>query len=164
MPRAAGVLLLGLLAVGALTCSCEEEPGRAPESEVAEGEGKTSAVDSLSERGQGKLDHALMLLLRKGPENPFFSYQAHPREDGTVAYGVLIRTTDPSALRSAGLPVGAVPNGIAPDSAVPDGEAARPNSRDAQVVTARLTTGEIREAAGLEEVLSIANPSEAKPH
>lgn len=185
MSRAAGALLLGLLAIGALTVACRDAPNQDGASGATEGHAETLAVDSpsmgddslskatlaedslskgslsedsLSGEDRKKLDHALRLLLREGPENPFFSYQAHRREDGTVAYGVLIRTTDPSALRPAGLPVGA-----APDVAVPDGRG-QPDSNAAQVVTTRLTTGEIRLASRLEAVVSISNPSEAKPH
>lgn len=170
MLRAADSLLLVAFAVGALTCSCNDAPDQDGGSGDSEGAAETSAVeaspasddslpeptppkDSLSEANRQKLDQALMLLLRRGPENPFFSYQARAREDGTVAYGVLIRTSDPSALRSAGLPVGPVP----------DGEADR-SGDTVHVVTARLAPSEIRRAVQLETVLSVSNPSETEPH
>ena len=170
MPRATGALLIGILSIAAWTCSCTDVPEPNDGNEGAEAVAETSAegsrsagtdslsevspsADSLSEQVRQKLDPALKLLLREGPENPFYSYQASVREGQAVAYSVLIRTRDPSALRSAGLLA----------STVSEGEA-RPDSSAAQVVSTRLTTGEIRQAARLKSVLSISNPAEAEPH
>jgi len=170
MLRAADSLLLVAFAVGALMCSCNDAPDQDGGNKASESAAETSAVeaspasddslpeptppkDSLSEANRQKLDQALRLLLRKGPENPFFSYRARAREDGTVAYGVLIRTSAPSALRSAGLPVGPAP----------EREADR-SGDTAHVITARLTPGEIRRAVQLETVLSVSNSSKAEPH
>jgi hypothetical protein len=182
MPTSASALSALLLAVGlaagALMCSCRGAPDQDGGGGSAEGQAQTSAVDSpstgtnslpkdsLSEEGWQKLDHALRLLLRKGPDNPFFSYQTHRRDNGTVAYGVLIRTTDPPALSAAGLPVGAVPEreGTPKREKAPEREEARPNSGAAQVVTVRLTPEEIRRAARMGAVVSISNPAEAGLH
>ena len=103
----------------------------------------TGAPAALTEAQWQKLDHALQLLFREGPGNPFFSYQVHEREGGETTYGVLLRTSDPKALAEADLPLGT------------------PSSK---IVTARLTLEEIRRATQLEAVVSISNPSEARPN
>jgi hypothetical protein len=99
--------------------------------------------DSLSSAERQKLDHALILLLREGADNPFFSYQVRIREDGSKAYGVLIRTSDPEALTTSDLPLGTV---------------------SSEITTGQLSIKEIRRATKLESVVSISNPSEAELH
>ena len=98
--------------------------------------------EDLPEEAWKKLDHALKLLLREGPENPFFDYQTRDR-DGETAYGVLIRTSDPEALKKSDLPFG---------------------SPSSEILTARLTIPEIKQAARLGSIVSISNPSEAQLH
>jgi hypothetical protein len=98
--------------------------------------------EDLPEESWKKLDHALKLLLREGPENPFFDYQTRDR-DGETAYGVLIRTSDPETLKESDLPFG---------------------SPSSEILTARLTIPEIKQAARLGSIVSISNPSEAQLH
>ncbi|PSQ96228.1 MAG: hypothetical protein BRD55_07165 [Bacteroidetes bacterium SW_9_63_38] len=107
--------------------------------------GTTSSSAStldLSESERQKLDHALTLLLTEGPENPFFDYQTRQR-DGETTYGVLIRTSDPEALRETALPLG---------------------SPSSNILTAHLTISEIQQAAQIDAVVSISNPTEASLH
>lgn len=104
---------------------------------------RNAVTDSLSRAEWKKLDHALTLLLREGPDNPFFNYQTRTREDGSTTYGVLIRTSDPAALSESDLPFGNV---------------------SSKITTGQLTIDEIRRAAQLTSVVSISNPSEAELH
>ena len=104
---------------------------------------KSPESDSLSSVERQKLDHALTLLLREGPDNPFFSYQIRHRSDSVETYSVLIRSSDPSALANSSLSLG-------------DGSS--------KIVTGHLTIEEIRRAAELGSVVSIANPSDAELH
>lgn len=146
------ILIAGLALLVVTACSGppdQESSGSAGGSGEAAGTSKAetppasiSRVDSLSESQWEKLDHAMRLLLREGPNNPFFTYQTRPRE-GDTTYAVLIRTSDPGALAQEDLPLGE-PSG--------------------SIVTARLTAEEIRRAARLEPVVSISNPSEAELH
>lgn len=104
---------------------------------------RDAVADSLSRAEWKKLDHALTLLLRDGPDNPFFNYQTRTREDGSTVYGVLIRTSDPAALSESDLPLGTV---------------------SSEITTGQFTVNEIRQAAQLTSVVSISNPSEAELH
>lgn len=64
------------------------------------------------------------------------------RPDGTRAYSVFIRATDAERVREAGLPI---------------------NSVSGNILTARLSTSELRKAARLEAVTSIESSGEASP-
>ena len=156
----AELTVMGVLAIGGLELSCsgsssqvDSQENAADSIQVMSSDSAqtdtvvsikdTPASDSLSQDEWQKLDHALKLLLRNGPGNPFFTYQRRTRDDGGTAYGVLIRTPDPSALAESSLPLG---------------------SPSSEIVTAQLTTEEIRRAVQLEAVVSVSNPSEAKLH
>jgi hypothetical protein len=81
-----------------------------------------------------KLDPALRLLLKDGPDHPFYSYESRQREGGGREYGVLIRTTAPDSLAKAGISLGPIPDEPGPVA----------------IVTARLTPDEIRRIAALD--------------
>jgi hypothetical protein len=95
-----------------------------------------------------KLEPALRLLLRDGPDNPFYSYESRQRQSGGREYDVLVRTTAPDSFAEASFSLGAIPD-------TPGAVA---------IVTARLTPEEIRRAATLDIVTGISNPSEAQFH
>jgi hypothetical protein len=95
-----------------------------------------------------KLEPALRLLFRDGPDNPFYSYESRQRQSGDREYAVLVRTTAPDSFAEAGFTLGAIPD--TPGSVA--------------IVTARLTPEEIRRAATLDIVKGISNPSEAQFH
>jgi len=144
------MLVFGSLIIGA----CSSPPDQSGASSGGEdslehrpsatGEADTTGTPaSFTEAQWRKLDHALQLLFRQGPGNPFFSYQVREREAGQKTYGVLLRTSDPKALSETDLPLGT------------------PSSK---IVTARLTLEEIRRATQLEAVVSISNPAEARPN
>jgi hypothetical protein len=67
---------------------------------------------------------------------------AQAQRDGQTVYLVLIRTSQPSALRDSGLPIGSV---------------------SGRIVTARLTLAQIREAVQLDAVEVIRLSGEAEP-
>lgn len=140
------VMLLGIL-IGTACSSTPDRKGASSDTDsLTQQPNTTNAADtvdtpaSFTEMQWGKLDHALKLLFREGPDNPFFTYQISTREDGERAYGVLLRASNPEALAEANLPLGN-----------PSGE----------IVTGRLTLEEIRRATRLDAVVSISNPSEA---
>lgn len=64
------------------------------------------------------------------------------REDGTLVYSVILRSTDPAALRAANLPI---------------------NSVQGPIVTARLSVAQIRTAATLKPVEKIETPTQTQP-
>jgi lipopolysaccharide export LptBFGC system permease protein LptF len=94
----------------------------------------------LSQAESEKLDRALQRLVT-GQSLSRDSYTISTR-DGDTVYSVLIRTDDPERLSQSNVPIGTV-NG--------------------NIVTARLTIDQIREAASLPFVRSIANPERARP-
>lgn len=142
----AGLIVTGLVALGILGGACSGPSRSAAEESRADSSTDSTgaaAADTLTSIQRQKLDHALMLLLREGSDNPVFDYQVRSRGDSVATYGVLIRANDPAALAASALALG-------------DGEST--------IVTAFLTVKEIRRAARLEAVTSIANPSRAELH
>lgn len=133
-----GLVVLGVMGSACSGPSSTAETQQAPDSARA---GAAAVPDSLTGTHRPKLDHALTLLLREGPDNLFFDYQMRTRGDSVATYGVLVRTDAPTALAESALALG-------------DGEST--------IVTAFLTVDEIRRAARLESVTSIANPSRAE--
>ena len=113
------VLLLGLL-MSLLAFACTAEHA------------------TLTDVEKQKLDPCLQSLVQGTPRCK--QYDTYTREDGTLLYGVIIRSDDADALRDAGLTLGSVLGSI---------------------ITARLTVEDIRKAAGLEAVRAIENPGTA---
>lgn len=100
-----------------------------------------SSERPLSEKERGKLDAAL----RRVVAGQTVSEEVLPRgeRDGEPVYHVLIRTKDAQALRAEAIPIGSV---------------------SGSVVTARLTTEEVRRAVQLPAVTSIAAAERNRPH
>lgn len=96
---------------------------------------------ALTRDEERKLDPALRALVR-GEAGGLFEYDVHEGPGGARVYGVVIRTTDPEALRRAGLPLQSV---------------------HGEVATARLTVDALRRAARLPAVVSIENPRLHRP-
>lgn len=103
--------------------------------------GCEGSKQSLTDQQLGKLDPALRSLLQEGDSGRRLS--STTRSDGTVAYAVFIRATDAEQVREAGIPV---------------------NSTSGKILTARLSTKEIRKAARLDAVTSIERSGEATQH
>jgi hypothetical protein len=134
-------------ASGPVNDSSATDTVSAPES--ARAHSQTPPDDSvLAPHLREKLDPALRLLLKDGPDHPFYSYESRQREGGGREYGVLIRTTAPDSLVEAGISLGPIPDEPGPVA----------------IVTARLTPDEIRRIAALDIVESISNSSEARLH
>ncbi len=89
-----------------------------------------------------KLDPALQRLVQ-GETRSMDQFSASERDDGTTVYSVILRSEQPEALREAGLPI---------------------NSVQGSIVTARLRIAQIREAATLEAVQNIENPTQHDPN
>jgi hypothetical protein len=87
-----------------------------------------------------KLDPALRRLVQGS--TPQGAIPSTTRPDGTVAYAAFIRATDAERVREAGLPI---------------------NSVSGNILTAWLSTSELRKAARLEVVTSIESSGEASP-
>ena len=87
-----------------------------------------------------KLDPSLRRLVQGS--TPQREIPSTTRPDGTVAYAVFIRTTDAERVREAGIPI---------------------NSMSGNILTARLSTSELRKAVRLDAVTSIESSGEASP-
>jgi len=158
--RALALLMIALVGlVIAVSCTSRDDAsspannasstGSVSASESTRASPQTPPADSvLAPTLHEKLDPALRLLLTDGPDNPFYSYESRQREGGDREYGVLIRTTAPDSLAEAGISLGPIPDEPGPVA----------------IVTARLTTEEIRRAAALDIVESISNSSEVRLH
>lgn len=139
--------LAALLATGLLFTGCVGSSQRSAEgssasesalpSDTAGASSDTLNADLSSEQ-RAKLGPALQRLVARGSadESGPFRYSTTARADGSRAYGVLVRTSRPGALREAGLSVGSVVG---------------------EQVTARLTIDEMKTAARLPEVSAISN-------
>lgn len=103
--------------------------------------GCASSETALTSAQRQKLDPALQRLLRGGARS-IDRYETHERTDGATVYSVILRSDRPEALRDAGLPLNSV--------------------RD-DIITARLTINQLKEAARLEAVRSIENPKQTYP-
>lgn len=101
----------------------------------------TNSESALTDSQREKLDPALQRLV-EGGDPTMDRYSTSESDDGTTVYSVILRSDDPSALREAGLPI---------------------NSVRGDIVTARLTVSQIREAARLDAVRRIENPSQMSP-
>lgn len=101
----------------------------------------TNSEPALTDSQREKLDPALQRLI-EGEAPSTDRYSTSERDDGTTVYSVILQSDDPSALREAGLPI---------------------NSVRGDLVTARLTVAQIREAAKMDAVRRIENPSQMSP-
>jgi len=95
--------------------------------------GCSNGTAQLTQEQMDKLDVALQRVV-EGEDPAPLTVQRTTRPNGVTAYGVMVRTSAPDALRETGLPLGSVSGSI---------------------VSARWTVDEIRRAAGLSEVQSI---------
>jgi hypothetical protein len=95
--------------------------------------GCSGASDTLTTEQRNKLHPRLQRLLDGTAAATAFVTTTRP--DGTIAYAVLLRVDDPAAIRESGLPVQSIVG---------------------STVTARLTLSELRRAARLPTVQSIA--------
>lgn len=90
----------------------------------------------------GKLDPQLKQLFT-GDKPVESDYTISYREDGSKEYGVIIRSSNVSEIRAAGIPVGSV---------------------FGDVITARLTLVELRRVLALPSVRAVQNSSKDKLH
>lgn len=104
--------------------------------------GCANSTQTLTNPQMQKLDPALQRLVQ-GETRSMDQFSASERDDGTTVYSVILRSEQPEALREAGLPI---------------------NSVQGSIVTARLRIAQIREAATLEAVQNIENPTQHDPN
>ena len=103
--------------------------------------GCSGGTPTLTASEMQKLDPALQRLLQ-GETLAIDHYSTSERGDGTTLYSVIIRSDQPDALEKAEIPTPSVQE---------------------DVITARLTTDEIRRAAQLDAVRRIENPAQHGP-
>lgn len=103
--------------------------------------GCAGGSQSLTNSQLQKLDPALKRLVQ-GESRGMDRYSTSKRDDGTMVYSVILRSSKPEALRQAELPI---------------------NSVKGDIITARLTIAQIRKAARLKVVRKIENPTRTRP-
>jgi len=96
----------------------------------------------LSDEERAKLDPRLIELLNSSSVSDA-AYDVSMRPDGQKEYGVIIRTNNTDALRTIGIQVQSV---------------------FGDVVTARLTTDELRKVVALQSVRAVQNSGRNIPH